>query len=740
MLIADEVGLGKTVEALYIWRELHKLVRRSSAARGMPRRATGKMAGRTAETVFAESEIVDAKRLAALIEETLRDPTKSFIAIAGIEGIRAKTLRSGDDGRRRSTRQALQLLLFDNESGVDFSLFDLVVIDEAHNLRNPETANNHTAAALAAASSHLVLLTATPIQIGSANLFQLLSFIDAERFPSFESFNMVQDANRPVTQALSALLDIPPRDDEFRNALQQIKENPFFRNDDLADELLADATVFTSPELRVQAAHKLESRSLLADVLTRTRKRDVIQNRVVRDPQVVRVGLSAEETELYRRVTKLLRDRAYGSSTSTAFATISRQRQLASSIPAAIEGWREKGVMDEILWEDLGFVPDDDLDTEEIALAPLETKFDFAANDSKYSRLLEILQKIGRGGEKLIIFSFYRGTLSYLERRLRADRFSCSRIVGGMGEQKDQELRRFEDPNGSQILLSSEVGAEGIDLQFARIVVNYDLPWNPMKVEQRIGRIDRLGQVADKIQIVSFVLADTIEELVLDRLYQRIRVFEQSIGDLEEILGESVDEILLEYFRDGLSEEEMSQRLSLNALAAERRRHDEQSLEEQAPDLVGHMDYLLNNIQKSHDFGHWIRPNDMLTYLTEFLERSFVGSKIELDPLAPGLCNVNLGPDARASLQSYIESARPPKLTRMHVPGVVYQRSSNQPSSSKGARGQNISISPIHLCCGRATKSAIGNLILRRQPQSNWIQAGHMHRQVFMCGRPTYGD
>jgi SNF2 family DNA or RNA helicase len=106
-----------------------------------------------------------------------------------------------------------------------------------------------------------------------------------------------------------------------------------------------------------------------------------------------------------------------------------------------------------------------------------------------------------------------------------------------MGDEKWDILAEFRSPEGPSVLLSSEVGSEGIDLQFARFLVNYDLPWNPMKVEQRIGRIDRLGQAADAIFIVNLVLEETVEDRILERLYQRIGIFRESLGDLEDILG-----------------------------------------------------------------------------------------------------------------------------------------------------------------------------------------------------------
>src|SRR5690606_1993729 len=135
-----------------------------------------------------------------------------------------------------------------------------------------------------------------------------------------------------------------------------------------------------------------------------------------------------------------------------------------------------------------------------------------------------------------VVFAFYRGTLQYLARRLRKDGIRAAGIMGAMGEAKDAAVEGFARPDGAAGLLSSEVGSEGIDLQFCRFVINYDLPWNPLRVEQRIGRLDRLGQKAERISIINLAVTNTIEDRILMRLYERINVFRESIGDMEEIL------------------------------------------------------------------------------------------------------------------------------------------------------------------------------------------------------------
>src|SRR5207237_1853544 len=124
----------------------------------------------------------------------------------------------------------------------------------------------------------------------------------------------------------------------------------------------------------------------------------------------------------------------------------------------------------------------------------------------------------------------------YLKRRLDHDGFSTTLLMGGMKESAEI-LRAFEQPDGPRILLSSEVGSEGLDLQFCRSLVNYDLPWNPMKIEQRIGRIDRIGQKHPIIRIINLAYKDTVEADVYFALGERINLFQGLVGRLQPILS-----------------------------------------------------------------------------------------------------------------------------------------------------------------------------------------------------------
>ena len=163
-------------------------------------------------------------------------------------------------------------------------------------------------------------------------------------------------------------------------------------------------------------------------------------------------------------------------------------------------------------------------------------------NDSKYEALRDwlrvSLQEDPLGG--ILLFSHFRGTLKHLQKRLSGDGFEC-KVVTGETPMNDRETIRTDFRNGLfDILLSSEVGSEGLDQEHCHRIINYDLPWNPMRIEQRIGRIDRFGQKSDEITILNFAVEGTIDAAILHRLYHRIRIFENTLGMLDPLLGKAI--------------------------------------------------------------------------------------------------------------------------------------------------------------------------------------------------------
>lgn len=232
-------------------------------------------------------------------------------------------------------------------------------------------------------------------------------------------------------------------------------------------------------------------------------------------------------------------------------------------------------------------------------------------------------------------------------------------------EDRQEIIENFKTQPGRRVLLSSEVGSEGLDMQFCRIIVNYDLPWNPMKVEQRIGRIDRIGQKADKITILNFAVAGTIEEKILTRLYERIGIFERSLGDLEPILGEMTEKLHNELLSRRLSMQEEEDRIRQTALAFETKRQHEEQLVEQSAVFLGASDYILQQIGRARELGRWITPKDLSGFTEDFFTNCYQGTTIIWDKPARGLVSIRLTNQARNDLQSFCHLQNPPLLTNL---------------------------------------------------------------------------
>jgi hypothetical protein len=386
---------------------------------------------------------------------------------------------------------------------------------------------------------------------------------------------------------------------------------------------------------RVRLAKHLDKVNLLRHSLTRTRKSEVQEMRVIRDPQVHYVSLPEDGIELrfYHLVTKTIRSYAMEHDLSDGFLLASPQRQMSSCMYAAAHAWAnrygaQEEELDEQLYEDLG--TDDPstggsplIDRLRRNVLPQIDLGELYANDSKYEAfrhaVVEFVRKNPR--EKLIVFSYFRKTLTYLQKRLAEDSVSAIVLMGGMSTPKDEVIERFRLDNNVNVLLSSEVASEGVDLQFSRVLINYDLPWNPMKVEQRIGRIDRLGQTADKINIVNILLEGTIDHKIHNRLYERLKIFERALGGMEAILGEEVRSLTADLLTTELTPQEERERIEKTAIAIENIKLEQEELESQASHLIAHGDYILEKVDAAHKFKKRITDQDLVAYVKDYLDK-----------------------------------------------------------------------------------------------------------------------
>ncbi len=684
LLIADEVGLGKTIEATYIWKELQARVdaRRLLIICPAILREKWREDLRKRFNIFAD--IINAQELLEKIRAFLETPSQpSFACIASLEGLRPGS--DWEDESNKSARAELARLLDKNTTTDEWGIFDLVIIDEAHYLRNPTTANHRIGRLVRDASRYLLLLTATPIQINNTNLYQLLRLISPDDFFNESIFQEMLDANAPIVKALRLTWRNPPDLVGAKRALDQaLKFNYFASNPvlkQLQQELATPETI--DAQERVRLGNKLENSSLLGQYITRSRKRDVLPNRVERASQTLSVSFSPLEKQIYDYITERIRQQTKGQKGISLFRIITRQRQMASCMVAALQAWSQQGILDELvqddelLWEDFGISPqlnsngNTTPDSPDLPLPLGQINYnELAKQDTKYKELIKFLRKELKKNstEKFVLFAYFRGTLTYLKQRLEADNIPTCLILGNM-EDKQAVLAEFETGDAS-ILLSSEVGSEGIDLQFCRFLINYDLPWNPMRVEQRIGRLDRLGQKAERISIINFSLVDTIEERILERLYERINIFEESVGDLENILGEMTEQLLTELFEPNLSDRERSHRAEETAMAIIKQRLEQEQLENEAINMFAFSDYILGAVSKSREQGRWLHPEELHSFVEDFFARYYPGTTIKPVRDKTSVFDITLAEDAKVELQLFLKKHRcatPTLLTNVPV-------------------------------------------------------------------------
>jgi len=671
LLIADEVGLGKTVEAMLIWKELRARVGARRLLIVCPAMLREKWRRDLQNLFNIDAQIAQPRDLKERMEAAVRDDLVTFHLIVGIEGLRSPKRTVDPDAPGTST--SIARLLEEHLESDEFGMFDLVVVDEAHYLRNPETANYALAVRLRDASRNFLLLTATPIQLHQDNLYRLLNLVDPDRFFSSEDFGWMIRENEPIIEALRRVWKGSDQQSAL-DALDRARTSRLFASDTL-DSIRTMLQAPLDPDQRVRAARALESCSLTSSAMSRSRKREILPDRVVRNAKSLEVHFTVEERRVYDWVTARLRHKMRSMESVARLSLITRQRQMASCIPAAMRHFSNSEAIRELLFEDFGLDVEEDLFGDigfspEFEGLPIEIGR-LEELDSKY-RLLRNYLKSRDAREKILLFSYFRATISYLDRRLAEDGFRAVSIMGGDVNERTALIDSFREPDGPSLLLSTEVGAEGLDFQFCRTLVNYDLPWNPMRVEQRIGRLDRLGQNADRIQIANLWLADTIEEKILRRLYDRVDVFRRSIGDLEEILGTHVtldgpiEQLLAELFRDDLTEQEREERANSSITAIANQREQMRALEEEAINLVGFTDYILDTIRAGKDAGRWIRPDDLKEFVLDFLQERYPGSRMERDPQDERCHLVALAPKAKNALQDFVENDRPATPTHLH--------------------------------------------------------------------------
>lgn len=665
LLIADGVGVGKTIEAGLILRELQARREIKSVLIICPRPLVTERKWQIEMRRFDERFVhMDGPTLRHCINEMDLEgvwPGRHQRIIIPYS-LFDETLLYGSDGKRKRQKGLLNL--------DPHPCFDLVIVDEAHHIRNQDTFRHKAVRFFCDNAEAVIFLTATPIQLGNHDLFVLLNTLRPDLILDQESFKHMSEPNPSINEAVSLSRSQEPGwaaqakealDNAVRTSWGQsiLRHNPEFNR---VNERLADGNI--GSDERVQLITDLEALHTFSGIINRTRRRDIGEF-TVRKPETVTVEFTPSQKDLHDELLKvqaeiLGRLRA-GVSVDFMMTTIRRQ---AASCLFGLAPFLEEILsrhLDELSWEEADnteVIPTSDAVD---GIKPhIQAVLEKARNLDPYDPKLDALRKIIVDKQKLpnnrvMLFSSFRHTLHYLYEHLKTEGFKVGLIHGGTPDEERIELRnRFELPPGQDdsldILLFSEIGCEGLDYQFCDCIVNYDLPWNPMRVEQRIGRIDRKGQKSESVAIFNLTTPGTVDADIYERCLMRIGVFDRALGGSEEILGEITKEIrnIAENF--SLNETERGEQLQQLADNKIRLIQEQNELEQKQLELFGirlPQDQMKQEIEQASSY--WLSPVSIRRLITIYLQRT-CGREQEFILGEKALKTLRLSQEARNNL------------------------------------------------------------------------------------------
>ena len=599
LLIADEVGLGKTIQAGLLLRQAWLAGRAKRILILAPKAVLNQWQIELREKFNLNWPIYDGRTLQRHESQALRGNHERVVDRDHWH--EEPVVIASSHLMRRKDRAGT---LIENAEP-----WDLVVLDEAHHARRHAAGSQLEGGpnsllklmrALKARTQGLVLLTATPMQVHPIEVWDLLDLLGlppewtAAAFLQF--FKEVNQPN-PSAEALDRMAGLFQAVERkhgavSRNAVENLTKLSSFKVKKVLRALRSTASIprrqLETPERRAAIAIMRTHTPIRRLVSRHTREllRRYASARMLSTPIAKRhvedrfIEMSDDERDLYKAVEEYI-SKTYNQAASTersaiGFVMTVYRRRLASSfaaLRATFERRRDRMMHGSVTSPDIveEDTPDDEVldeipDTDELAAmamraAGLEEQNEIEKllervlqlpADSKLGRLTETLDELQEGGyRQVMVFTQFTDTMDFLRSALTRRggvRLMCFSGRGGeipdAGEDgkwhridREQVKHRFREGN-ADVLLCTDAAAEGLNFQFCGALVNYDMPWNPMRVEQRIGRIDRVGQQNATIQVVNLHYEGTVETAVYRRLRERIGLFEQVVGRLQPILAQ----------------------------------------------------------------------------------------------------------------------------------------------------------------------------------------------------------
>lgn len=658
LLVADDVGVGKTIEAGLILKEMEARSSINSVLIICPRPLVAERKWVLEMKRFDEDFTqLDGKGLNEAISETDRDGEwpdrhrKTIIpySLFGEDAIMGR--------QSTSSKKKKQMGLSELDP---LPHFDLVIVDEAHTIRNSNTWMYKGVELFCRNADAVVFLTATPLQNSNNDLYTLLNLLRPDVVIDKDTFNTMSEPNTHINNLLRIIRNQQEDwQEEGKREITGILESTWGRNviqhnpnfEKIYDYLEKESV---AREEKVEILSMIEGLHSFNSLINRTRRRD-IEDFCIRRTITLKVPFNTPQRDLYDAMMEFegtALSMIHGSR-SVRFMMCTIMRQAASCIYALAP------FMNDIVSKRLAQIQEDgemyeyDYDLngdEENSLYELADEIEkisasLPPSDPKLDKMFEVIeQKQTEKNNRVIIFSSFRHTLSYLKKNLQSKGIRVGQVDGSVSDDERYAMRqRFlldrDDKNAIDVLLFSEVGCEGLDYQFCDTMINYDLPWNPMRIEQRIGRIDRRGQKSDTVKIYNMIIEDTIDAAIYDRCLSKIGVFEASIGDCSEILGDISEQISKIMFDSGLTEEERILKIEKMADNEVMKVQEMQRLEQEEKSLYGFdlTGYIMNkDVQDAENA--WISPQSLNGLVNEFLddylgEGEYIRGKAELKSL-----------------------------------------------------------------------------------------------------------
>lgn len=513
-LLADEVGLGKTIEAGLVLRELKMrgLVRRCLvvAPAGLVTQWVQEMRTHFNEEfrLVLPGELSALRRLAGMDEGENAWRLYDHV-VCPVDSVKPL------DGRRGWTRE--QVARFNQERHDDLigAGWDLVIVDEAHRLGG-SSARYRLGEALATAAPYMLLLSATPHQGKTEGFRKIMGFLDVEAFPDDGSVSRDRVAPYVIRTEKKHAIDA---DGKPLFSPRQTQLLPVSWGSAHADQRALYEAVTEYVRTGYNQAIR-EKRTAVGFLMV------LMQRLVTSSSRAIRTSLERrlEVLELPEGQLSLFPEEI-----GDEWEDLNGQEQLEAILKARIKGLRNERAEVELLLS---------------AARRCEAKGPDAKAETLLAEIQRLQREEGDPAVKVLVFTEFVPTQEMLVTFLEERGFPVIRLNGSMGLDERRKVQA-EFAGGAQILVSTEAGGEGLNLQFCHAVVNYDLPWNPMRLEQRIGRVDRIGQT-HIVRAMNLTLNETVEERVREVLEEKLaRILEEfgvdKLADVLDTTGTDLD-------------------------------------------------------------------------------------------------------------------------------------------------------------------------------------------------------